>query len=91
MTTSQVVRALEEALLVERRTHPDDPRAKAIVVTEAGRAKARQAVVAVEKTDAAFFAPLLARTPHLVEMFGVLVAAEAARSGAAREPKSKQR
>jgi DNA-binding MarR family transcriptional regulator len=81
MTTSQVVRALEAALLLERHSHPDDPRAKGIVVTQAGRAKARLAVVAVEETDAAFFAPLSAGTRHLVEMFGVLVAAEAARSG----------
>jgi DNA-binding MarR family transcriptional regulator len=80
MTTSQVVRALEEALLIERRGHPDDPRAKAMVVTEAGRARARQAVVAVEETDAAFFAPLSTRTSQLVQMFGVLVGAEAARS-----------
>jgi DNA-binding MarR family transcriptional regulator len=85
MTTSQVVRALEAARLVQRRSHPDDPRAKAIVVTEAGRAKARQAVVAVEETDAAFFAPVSARTPHLLEMFGALVAAEAARSSV-KEP-----
>ncbi len=55
MTTSQIVRALEVARLLERRSHPDDPRAKAIVVTEAGRAKARQAVVAVEETDAGLF------------------------------------
>jgi MarR family transcriptional regulator, organic hydroperoxide resistance regulator len=82
MTTSQIVRALEEGSLLERRSHPDDPRAKAIAVTEKGRSKARQAVVAVEETDAAFFAPLLAKTPQLIEMFGVLVAAEAARSGA---------
>jgi DNA-binding MarR family transcriptional regulator len=95
MTTSQVVRTLELAKLVERRSHPDDPRAKAVAVTEAGRAKARQAVVGVEETDAAFFAPLRAHTPHLVDMFGVLVAAEAARSGAvpraeARQPRARR-
>jgi len=82
MTTSQVVRTLEAAELLERRRHPDDPRAKAILVTEAGRAKARAAVVAVEETDAAFFSPLAASTPRLVEMFGVLVAGEAARAAA---------
>ena len=82
MTTSQVVRTLEAAQLLERRSHPDDPRAKAIQVTELGRAKARAAVVAVEETDAAFFSPLAANTAQLVEMFGVLVAAEAARAAA---------
>ncbi|HVT08729.1 MAG TPA: MarR family transcriptional regulator [Polyangia bacterium] len=84
MTTSQVVRTLELARLVERRSHPADPRAKAVAVTEAGRAKARQAVVAVEETDDAFFAPLRAHTPRLVDMFGALVAAEAARSATSR-------
>jgi len=69
MTTSQVVRTLETAKLLERRSHPLDPRAKAIFVTEAGRAKARKAIVAVEDTDAAFFAPLGAATRQLVEMF----------------------
>ena len=78
MTTSQVVRTLEAAALVERRIHPSDPRAKAIYVTEAGRAKARLAIVAVEQTDAAFFAPLAASTHRLIEMFGVLVAVDAA-------------
>jgi DNA-binding MarR family transcriptional regulator len=82
MTTSQVVRTLEAAQLLERRSHPDDPRAKAIQVTDAGRAKARAAVVAVEETDAAFFSPLAANTHKLVEMFGVLVAAEATRAAA---------
>jgi MarR family transcriptional regulator, organic hydroperoxide resistance regulator len=78
MTTSQVVGALEAVSLLQRRSHPDDPRANAVVVTEAGRAKARRAVVAVEETDAAFFAPLAANIPRLVGMFRVLVAADAA-------------
>jgi DNA-binding MarR family transcriptional regulator len=77
MTTSQVVRTLEAAQLLERRTHPNDPRAKAIFVTSAGRAKAQKAIVAVEDTDAAFFAPLGSDTPRLVEMFTQLSAADA--------------
>jgi DNA-binding MarR family transcriptional regulator len=81
MTTSQVVRTLEAAQLLERLRHPDDPRAKAIVVTQAGRAKAALAVVAVEEVDAAFFAPLSDRTAELVEMFGRLVAADGVQSG----------
>ena len=68
MTTSQVVRTLEAAQLVERLPHPSDPRAKAIYVTEAVRAKARKAIVAVEDTDAAFFEPLGANTRRLVAM-----------------------
>lgn len=56
MTTSQIVRALETAGLLRRDPHPSDPRAKALVVTAPGRAKAKKAIVAVEETDAAFFA-----------------------------------
>jgi DNA-binding MarR family transcriptional regulator len=79
MTTSQVVRALEAASLLERRDHPDDPRAKAIVVTNLGRDKARKAVVVVEATDAEFFAPLAGSDARLVKMFGVLLAESDAR------------
>ncbi|MEP7053022.1 MAG: MarR family transcriptional regulator [Pseudomonadota bacterium] len=86
MTTSQVVRALEAAQLIERRSHPDDPRAKAILVTEAGRLKASRAVVAVEDTDAEFFAPLSASTAQLLKMFGRLVSAEANRSAVGPAP-----
>src|SRR5882724_1654732 len=59
MTTSQVLRALEAASLIQRVDHPKDPRAKSIVV--------------VEETDAAFFEPLASDTARLVEMFQVLV------------------
>ena len=73
MTTSQVLRALETASLIERVDHPTDPRAKSIVVTRAGRDLARKAVVVVEEADAAFFAPLAADTARLVKMFQALV------------------
>ena len=68
MTTSQILRTLESAELVERHTHPDDPRAKAIGVTAAGMKKARAALVVVEETDAAFFARLGRKAPQLVEL-----------------------
>ncbi|MDA9409096.1 MULTISPECIES: MarR family winged helix-turn-helix transcriptional regulator [unclassified Bradyrhizobium] len=73
MTTSQVLRALEAAGLIERIDHPQDPRAKAITVTRAGRDLARKAVVAVEDADAAFFKPLASDTKRLVAMFQALV------------------
>jgi len=76
MTTSQVVRALEAAALLERREHPRDPRAKSISVTARGRALAKQAIVVVEETDAAFFAPLGKRATDLVQLFDVLVNSE---------------
>ena len=58
MMTSQVLRALERLGLVQRLPHPDDGRAKALAVTEAGRDLANRSVVAVEACDRAFFAPL---------------------------------
>ena len=73
MTTSQVLRALEAASLIERVDHPKDPRAKSIMVTRAGRDLARKAVVVVEATDAAFFEPLASDTARLVRMFQALV------------------
>ena len=75
MTTSQVLRALEAALLIERVDHPRDPRAKAITVTRAGRDLARKAIVVVEDTDTAFFEPLAADTRRLITMFQALLQA----------------
>jgi MarR family transcriptional regulator, organic hydroperoxide resistance regulator len=72
MTTSQVVRTLEAAGLVERREHPDDPRAKSIHVTPKGREQAQRAILVVEETDAAFFDVLGARTSELVRLLGAL-------------------
>ena len=75
MTTSQIVRALEAAKLVERTAHPDDPRANAIAVTAAGKKTAAAAVVAVEAADAAFFAPLGVESRALVRSFQTLIEA----------------
>lgn len=58
MMTSQVLRALEQKGLVERRAHPHDRRARALVATAAGVALANRAVVAVEDCDRSFFGPL---------------------------------
>lgn len=55
MMVSQVLRALETKGLVERRTDPNDGRARRVTVTAAGRAAAHAANQAVEATDAAFF------------------------------------
>ncbi|MFI6211559.1 MarR family winged helix-turn-helix transcriptional regulator [Nocardia brasiliensis] len=62
MMTSQVLRALEQKGLVERRAHPSDRRAKSLVPTAAGVALANRAIVAVEDCDREFFGPLGART-----------------------------
>lgn len=74
MTTSQVLRTLEAAGLIERGLHPDDPRAKSVVVTARGRELARKAIVAVENTDDAFFAPAAGRLADLVRLFTQLAA-----------------
>ncbi|MFF0491848.1 MarR family winged helix-turn-helix transcriptional regulator [Nocardia sp. NPDC004068] len=58
MMTSQVLRALEQKDLVERREHPHDRRARALAPTKAGVALANRAIVAVETCDREFFAPL---------------------------------
>ncbi len=58
MMTSQVLRALEDKGLVERRPHPTDARARSLVPTSAGVQLANRAVVAVEETDARFFGRL---------------------------------
>jgi DNA-binding MarR family transcriptional regulator len=58
MMTSQVLRALEAADLVERQPHPTDKRARALRVTPAGRELANRAVRVVEDCDRRFFAPL---------------------------------
>ncbi|WP_285116087.1 MarR family transcriptional regulator [Leifsonia sp. fls2-241-R2A-40a] len=56
MMTSQVLRALERAGLVERLPHPTDRRARVLRVTREGAEAARRATVDVEAADAAFFA-----------------------------------
>jgi len=72
MTTSQIVRTLEGAGLMRRPEHPDDPRARSIVVTDAGRAKVRKAIVAVERADAEFFAPVSKRNDALLDLLRAL-------------------
>ena len=57
MMTSQVVRNLARAGLVERLPHPTDGRARVLRVTPEGATAARRATVDVEAADAAFFAP----------------------------------
>lgn len=53
--TSEVLRTLERKGLVSRRAHPDDARARRIVVTGRGASVARAAVRAVERCDRSFF------------------------------------
>lgn len=73
MTTSQIVRTLTNARLIERQKHPDDPRANSIIVTSAGRDKAQKAVMVVEEADAQFFVPIADSTERLIDLFMALI------------------
>jgi DNA-binding MarR family transcriptional regulator len=72
MMTSQVVRVLAERGLVERTAHPDDARARALRVTNAGARLANRANAAVETCDEQFFGRLGARLPAFVEALRLL-------------------
>ena len=69
MTTSQVVRSLERAGHFRRLAHPDDARARQIVVSAGGRRLAAKALRAVEAVDSAFFEGLGSDVQALVRMF----------------------
>ena len=66
MMTSQVLRALEARGLVERRPHPTDGRAQALLVTAEGARLANRAVVPVEACDEAYFGALGSGLPRFV-------------------------
>lgn len=54
--TSQVVRVLERKGLLEREVDPTDTRARRLCVTSQGALRAPDAIAAVERADAEFFA-----------------------------------
>ena len=58
MTTSTVLRAMQAKLLIRRREHSTDTRAKTVVLTEKSVNTAKRAVKAVEKFDREFFSRL---------------------------------
>jgi len=66
MMTSQVLRTLETKGYVERRPHPDDGRARELVVTAAGAEQANRAVQVVERVDEKFFGAAGATRPGLL-------------------------
>jgi DNA-binding MarR family transcriptional regulator len=55
MMISKILRLLEERGYLKRSPHPDDPRAKALHLTHAGRALVRTAFSVVWEAQAAFF------------------------------------
>jgi DNA-binding MarR family transcriptional regulator len=72
MMTSQVLRTLEKRLLVERRSHPTDSRARSLVVTVAGADLANRAVADVEAVDRRFFEPLGTRRSEFTALLASL-------------------
>ncbi len=58
MTTSTVLRTLQQKMLVSRQEHETDTRAKTVMLTEAGKKTIKKAVVAVEQFDKDFFSTL---------------------------------
>jgi DNA-binding MarR family transcriptional regulator len=70
--TSQVVRKLEAAGLIERQVDPHDSRARALQVTDRGAELARSAIRAVEAADDGFFAAT--NTASLVRILSKLAA-----------------
>lgn len=73
MTVSQVVRALEKHGYIQRVPHPENTRSRIIMVSEAGRTLAAQAVRVVEKTDKEFFMPLGDKGRSLITLFRKLI------------------
>ena len=58
MTTSTVLRTLQAKGLLKRQEHLTDTRAKNVALTDAGKEMVKNAVVAVEDFDRAFFQSL---------------------------------
>lgn len=58
MTTSTVLRTLQQKQLLERKEHPTDTRAKTVALTSAGIEIIQQAIVTVETFDRDFFSVL---------------------------------
>lgn len=74
MTTSSVLRTLQEKGLLRRREHASDTRAKTAALTESGKKIIKKAVVTVEKFDTDFFLPAAHHTNtlnrHLLILLG---------------------
>jgi DNA-binding MarR family transcriptional regulator len=73
MMTSQVLRTLETAALIERSPHPDDRRARLLSVTPVGRELANRAIRAVETCDRDFFDTLGDDRVQLTRMLAKLI------------------
>ena len=58
MTTSSVLRTLQRKMLINRREHSTDTRAKTVTLSDAGKKMIKQAIKSVESFDKDFFSSL---------------------------------
>ncbi|HEU4791240.1 MAG TPA: MarR family transcriptional regulator [Flavobacterium sp.] len=65
MTTSTVLRTLQQKGFVKRQEHLTDTRAKTVGLTEEGKEIIKKAVVTIEKFDTEFFSILGTKTTEL--------------------------
>jgi DNA-binding MarR family transcriptional regulator len=65
MTTSTVLRTLQQKGFIARQEHATDTRAKVITLTPEGKKIIKKAVVTVEKFDKDFFSQLGNKTAEL--------------------------
>lgn len=73
MTTSQVLRTLEDKDYIKREAHPEDTRAKVLMLTKKGEAMAKQAVPLVEAVDEEFFNSLGAGRAKIINLLQELI------------------
>lgn len=65
MTTSTVLRTLQQKKFIKRQEHATDTRAKIVVLTDTGKEIAKKAIVTVEDFDKKFFSVLGSDTKSL--------------------------
>ena len=73
MTTSTVLRTLQQKGLIQRQEHLTDTRAKTVGLTEDGKTMIKKAVVTVEKFDADFFSTLGIKRPEFNDNLLILL------------------
>lgn len=72
MTLSQILILLEKKKFIKRREHPDDSRAKYIVLLDTGQKKVDIALPIVESIDQVFFCVLNTNLPKFMESLQIL-------------------
>ena len=76
MMVSQVVRTLEGQGLLRREPHPEDARARCLLLTDLGEQKAAEAKELMKAEATTFFAPIGDQLPELTKLLRTLASAE---------------